>query len=275
MFPKKDIVGDEKMKRTRTELILAIVLTIFFFFGGVKAYSYTEVWMPDTSEESGNTIAIPVIVSDVTGEDIIGFQMSLAFDSLVLIADSAYTTGTIAEAWGSPTFNDLIPGEMRIAISSAYALSGSGVLMYVVFIVTGSEGDTTTIHFEQMLLNEDPPDVISDGFFEVSPGTDVGEENEPTGQPDRLTLFQNYPNPFNPITVIRYALPHECEVEITVYNISGQKVKTLAKQKERAGHRQVIWDGRNDEGEEVATGVYLYKIQAGEFTQSKKMVIIK
>ncbi len=261
------------MKRTRTELILAIVLTILFFFWGTGAHSYIEVWMPDTSAESTDTIAIPVLVSDLTGEEIYAFQMDLTFDSDVLTADSAHTSGTIAAGW---LFEyNCSPGQISFAAMSVSPLSGSGVLVYVVFIVNGSEGETTPIQFAQIWLNEDPPDVITDGFFEVSPGTDVGDENEPAGQPDRLTLFQNYPNPFNPITVIRYALPHECEVEITVYNISGQKVKTLAKQKERAGHRQVIWDGRNDEGEEVATGVYLYKIQAGEFTQSKRMVIIK
>lgn len=119
------------------------------------------------------------------------------------------------------------------------------------------------------------PDTTIDGLFTVSLGSAVGDEDELSGRPTKLTLFQNYLNPFNPITVIQYALPHECEADITVYNLLGQKVKTLVKRWEEAGYQQVIWDGRNDEAGEVASGVYFYKIKTEEFTESKKMVIIK
>ncbi|MCK4224900.1 MAG: right-handed parallel beta-helix repeat-containing protein [candidate division Zixibacteria bacterium] len=93
--------------------------------------------------------------------------------------------------------------------------------------------------------------------------------------PEKFALSQNHPNPFNPQTVIQYALPHDCEVQITIYNILGQKVRTLVDEHQDAGYKRVKWDSRNERGEEIASGIYFYKIQAGEFTQSKKMVILK
>jgi len=93
--------------------------------------------------------------------------------------------------------------------------------------------------------------------------------------PKKFSLSQNYPNPFNPQTVIKYALPHGCEVKITIYNVLGQKVRTLVDEYQNAGYKRVEWDSKNDGGEEIASGVYFYRIKAGEFTQSKKMVILK
>lgn len=93
--------------------------------------------------------------------------------------------------------------------------------------------------------------------------------------PKEFTLFQNYPNPFNPQTVIEYALPYDCKVEITIYNILGQKVRTLASERQEAGYKRVVWDSKNSRGEVVSSGIYFYRIKAGEFTEARKMVILR
>jgi uncharacterized delta-60 repeat protein len=90
-----------------------------------------------------------------------------------------------------------------------------------------------------------------------------------------FTLYQNYPNPFNPVTTIEYALPKDSRVEICIYDILGRKVRTLVDEYQLAGCRNVIWDSKNDEGAEVATGIYFLRIQAGDFVQSKKMLLVK
>lgn len=90
-----------------------------------------------------------------------------------------------------------------------------------------------------------------------------------------LVLAQNYPNPFNMETKISYALPEDCDVKLTIYNITGQKIKVLVDGHPTAGYKDVCWDGKDDKGREVASGIYFYKIEAGEFTQSKKMLILK
>jgi flagellar hook assembly protein FlgD len=90
-----------------------------------------------------------------------------------------------------------------------------------------------------------------------------------------FTLHQNYPNPFNPVTTLRYDLPENGLVTITIYDMLGKQVKTLMDLTQDAGYKSVIWDATNDYGKPVSAGVYLYQIQAGEFVQTKKMVLLK
>jgi len=93
--------------------------------------------------------------------------------------------------------------------------------------------------------------------------------------PDEYSIRQNYPNPFNPVTIIEYALPKASEVKIDIYNILGQHVKTVENSYMAAGIHSVIWDGKNNLGHQVSSGIYLYKITAGEYEESKKMIILK
>jgi hypothetical protein len=97
----------------------------------------------------------------------------------------------------------------------------------------------------------------------------------PDDLPETYSLSQNYPNPFNPRTQISYELPVGSQVTLTVYNILGQKVATLVDKKMSAGRYMVDWDGTSDRGRRVSSGVYLYKIEAGDFTQTKKMLLLK
>ncbi len=93
--------------------------------------------------------------------------------------------------------------------------------------------------------------------------------------PARFTIEQNYPNPFNPRTEIRFSLPSNSHVRLTVYNIEGQAVKLLVDQGLSAGTYTADWDGTDQSGRQVASGVYLYRVEAGDFEQSKKMVLLK
>jgi hypothetical protein len=93
--------------------------------------------------------------------------------------------------------------------------------------------------------------------------------------PNQFELYQNYPNPFNPVTKLRYAIPKNGLVTINIYDMLGRQVKTLINQTKNAGYKSVIWDATNDYGKPVSAGVYLYQIRAGEFVQTKKMVVLK
>ena len=95
------------------------------------------------------------------------------------------------------------------------------------------------------------------------------------GIPKTYQLFQNYPNPFNPETQIRYDLPVSGHVKLTVYNVLGQKVKVLVDEIQDAGHKSVIWDSRDEDGREVASGIYFYKIKAENYLKTKKMILLK
>jgi hypothetical protein len=93
--------------------------------------------------------------------------------------------------------------------------------------------------------------------------------------PRAYALHQSYPNPFNATTIIKYDLPRPSDAKITIYNILGQTVKTLVNEKMPAGYHEAIWDARNYQGKTVASGVYLYRLEAGEFVANKKMLLLK
>jgi hypothetical protein len=90
------------------------------------------------------------------------------------------------------------------------------------------------------------------------------------GMPKSFLLSQNYPNPFNPITLINYALPKDCYVKLTVYSILGQKVATLVDGEQKAGNKTASWDASS-----FSSGIYFYRLKAGDFVQTRKMVLIR
>ena len=93
--------------------------------------------------------------------------------------------------------------------------------------------------------------------------------------PITYNLHYAYPNPFNPVTTIRYDLPEDVMVNITIYDMMGQHVNTIVSSQQSVGYRSIQWDAINSSGQPVSAGVYLYTIHAGEFRQTKKMVLLK
>ena len=87
--------------------------------------------------------------------------------------------------------------------------------------------------------------------------------------------LSNYPNPFNPTTTISFSIPEESKVNLTIYNIKGQKVKTLVKELLPAGEHSIIWNGKDSNGNRVGSGIYFYKLKAGDYTSTKKMILLK
>tara|TARA_X000001388_G_scaffold73185_1_gene64637 strand:+ start:667 stop:2598 length:1932 start_codon:yes stop_codon:yes gene_type:complete len=122
---------------------------------------------------------------------------------------------------------------------------------------------------------------VSDEEFTIE--SEVGEfvfENTSLSIDESITplefnLHQNYPNPFNPITTLRYDLPEDGLVDITVYDMLGNVVSNLVNANQSSGYKSIQWDATNNQGEPVSAGVYLYKIQAGDFVDTKKMILLK
>jgi hypothetical protein len=105
--------------------------------------------------------------------------------------------------------------------------------------------------------------------------TYVPDDNVEQALPLTFQLHNAFPNPFNPVTTLRYDLPEQANVNIIIYDMLGRQVRTLVNQTQDAGFKSVIWDATNDFGKQVSAGVYIYQIQAGEFVQTKKMVLLK
>jgi hypothetical protein len=95
------------------------------------------------------------------------------------------------------------------------------------------------------------------------------------GLPQEFAMDQNYPNPFNPSTTIRFSVPHESKVSLVVYDMTGAVVKTILNENLSAGNKEVTWDGTNSNGAKVATGMYIYRLEAGNFSTTRKMLMLK
>jgi choice-of-anchor A domain-containing protein len=109
-------------------------------------------------------------------------------------------------------------------------------------------------------MEDDDNEVESDGFEAL---------------PTEFELSQNYPNPFNPSTTISFALPEAGEVSLKIYNLRGQLVATLHQGAIAAGRHQMVWDGKDAKGQQVATGVYVYRLEADGFVATKKLMLMK
>ena len=112
--------------------------------------------------------------------------------------------------------------------------------------------------------------------FMVWDGTMVSIEDDIADiMPTDFALYQNYPNPFNPVTNLKFDLPERADVKLVIYNMLGQEVSTLINRDLRAGYHNVLWNGTDKFGQPVGSGVYIYRIKAGDFTSSKKMLLLK
>ncbi len=105
-----------------------------------------------------------------------------------------------------------------------------------------------------------------------SPLTGVKEE---TQQPLSYNLLQNYPNPFNPSTTITYEIARPEKIRLAVYDILGRQITTLVDQSQQPGIYKVVWDGKNNSGQSVSSGIYFYRLQTSDFTDVKKMILLK
>ena len=110
------------------------------------------------------------------------------------------------------------------------------------------------------------------GKFKIASDADFGGTNL---VPEDFFLSQNYPNPFNPTTVIEYALPVDDFVKLVIFNAIGQAVKTLHQGRQLAGTYQVSWDGTDKRGHQVASGIFFYRIKAGNFVRTQKMILLR
>lgn len=98
---------------------------------------------------------------------------------------------------------------------------------------------------------------------------------EAEGIPAAFRLLQNFPNPFNPVTTIEFAVANECPVNLTIFDVSGRRIKQMVHETRPPGRYREKWDGTNDRGARVATGLYFYRLRAGSFVSVKKMVLLK
>jgi hypothetical protein len=134
------------------------------------------------------------------------------------------------------------------------------------------------IYAGEMLKKDGTSDPIYGGWnlwYDHYDWVDVEDNPSEENMLTQFSLSANYPNPFNPETRIGYFLPRAAHVKLEIFNILGQRIKTIVDEDQTMGEKEAKWDGTNEQGEHVTSGVYLYRLQAKDFVQTKKMVLMK
>jgi hypothetical protein len=117
------------------------------------------------------------------------------------------------------------------------------------------------------------PNVAVNQFLIIYEDTTITGVTVKTNTPNSFILSQNYPNPFNPSTTIKYELSATNLVELTIYNILGRRIKRLVKTSQPAGSYQIKWNGKDELGADVSSGIYYYQLRSGKYLDTKKMLL--
>ena len=178
-------------------------------------------------------------------------QITELVDSLQSVTFQNISGSMVILIWNNPT-------PVTISASSINAITFPGD---TVLLITENTG-TVTIQL----------DSIQQISFQ---SLVTGVTKQGSTLPKQFAVSQNYPNPFNPSTIINYALPKSSLVTIKIYNVLGQEVKTLVSSELQAGNYSVHWNGDNNIGHSVASGIYIYRVVAGQNVKTMKMIYLK
>ena len=244
---------------------------------GDMDYTYEVSTLMDSTEENSGVTSFKVVASMNEGN----FHSQIA---------TGYSVDNIAP--GVPTGMQLMAMENSVILN--WDMSEAEDFQYFVLERTNEATagvEQSTISYELIDITFEDVDLIRnvEYSYRLSAYDYAGNQSgftEPvtaillsTDQsdviPEVFTLHQNYPNPFNPTTQIRYDLPENSYVSITIYDLMGKRVKSFVNSKQDPGYRSIHWNATNDLGQPVSAGMYIYTIQAGEFRKTKKMVLLK
>ncbi len=264
------------------EIDLGDILAITDVFGQIAPTKGAPVVIVNNGVNISSSIKLASKMSDfgdnftmtITAEQVkklVGYQFAVSYNpndyELASINEGDFLSSN--EGTSLFIYNDKTEGQVIVAgalfdISDKIAVEGSGIFASLIFNWIGDEVSEVTVDNIKLVDTNQRLNVLEQQILE-----------KPISLPTEFNLAQNYPNPFNPETTIKYALPKLVDVEITIYNILGQKVKTLINEPQKAGFKKAKWDGTNDYGLKVGSGVYIYRLRAGDFVDQMKMVFLK
>ena len=158
-------------------------------------------------------------------------------------------------------------GELYIAMAGTEIMDADGEIAFITFDVDKdvSVNMNIPIMIQQFMVNEkDLTELAGSGVIMIQ------------GTPLNFAILQNYPNPFNPTTSIKYQIPNDnSRVNICVYNIKGQLVRTLVDKEQDTGFYHVIWDGTGNNGNKVSSGIYFYRMESGTYSKMNKLILMR
>lgn len=200
-----------------------------------------------------------------------GYGFVLQYDqSKYEFVEARQVDQNLLDASGQPALflaSNKTPGQVAVGAMKVdgQAVSGDGGLVEFTFNTTH-----TPLASDFQILDGVMVDLA--GGIDAITNIEIGALKP---MPTDYALEQNVPNPFNPSTTIQYRLPEAGEVQLVIYNLLGQEVRTLVQESMDAGFHSVVWDGMDEFGKQVASGIYIYRLSVADFTQVQRMMLLK
>ncbi len=213
--------------------------------------------------------SVPLTTEDITGKGVVSYDCTISYDPQYIQITGVDGVGTMSSGMNIVA-NTSEPGLLIISAAGTMPLTGAGTLVNLRTKVL--KGGVTPLTFESFQFNDGTPAAGSvDGKLNIGINGIVERTN-----PSEFRLFEAFPNPFNPTTNLSFSLPKESSVTLEIFNILGMRVRTLAAgMRMGSGYHTMTWNGRDDAGNTLPSGMYIYRISAGSYTASKKMMMMK
>ncbi len=238
--------------------------------GGRNAFATLKLERVNDPDADDGILKLHVTLAQAN--DLKGYGFSLQFDPVKYeFVNATELDGNLLKSGsGQETLflsSNRTPGQVDIGAVKVdrQGASGEGKLVELVFKTSGTPASDDFQVSESVLVGVD-------GAVDLLTHFEIGNLKP---LPDQFNLDQNMPNPFNPSTVIGYQLSEAGLVRLSIFNLLGQEVRVLVNERMDAGSFTATWDGTDGLGRRVASGIYLYRIQAGAFSASKRMLLLK
>ncbi|MBN2366141.1 MAG: T9SS C-terminal target domain-containing protein [Calditrichaeota bacterium] len=225
----------------------------------------------DPDDGSGNSAGDEFVIG-IAGDPVSDMwsQSPLVFNFYALLGDNNwndYAEADPAKTDAATVFTGVVSGEGN-GVRNLTASNGKAI--YLTFNLSALADTNAT---GEPVIQEDAYKLLKEilDWFNMP----LSIDDNPSVAVYDYSLEANYPNPFNPTTTIEYSLKTQSRVSLVIYNTLGEKVRSLVSDLQPANQYKVVWDGRNDHGMEVSSGIYIYRITAGDFVSSKKMIFMK
>ncbi|MBT5329633.1 MAG: T9SS type A sorting domain-containing protein [Gemmatimonadetes bacterium] len=207
----------------------------------------------------GNSLKVPILLDET--RDVRSGMIELSYDPTQYRVSSVKT----AEASKDYLISSAIEGgSVRVALAGAQAKhTGEGAIIEVELEAIGAATGRAPLALQMASFNGGRIQAVAI------------DKSSMANAPLDFSLAPNFPNPFNPETTLRYALPQSGEVKLVIYDMLGQEVRTLVHEMQAPGVYTVLWNGHNEHGFAVASGLYFYRIEAGNFVQTRKMTLVR
>ena len=217
----------------------------------------------EINANEADSLIFPLTIDE--NDSLVAFSVILHYDvSIIKFREIKKTEISNTLILAHTDYSDI--GELRIAGFVIEPIYKSGTYLEIIFDIIGKNSQESVIEIVEYFYN---------GKYKNDVNTTISIGHKKNLIPQKHALLQNYPNPFNPKTIISFQIMESANVNLAIYNMLGEQVKLLVDENKNIGYYNAIWNGLNNDDQKVPSGTYLYRVQVGDFFQTRKMILMR